>query len=385
MAKAGRKTLQNQGAQVWMMKKAQIPDSMLMQCEPFLAHMKLSGIEWRDIVLALAGVEVDELCDDWNDWHTRWSGLGRDYETQSRRAAVQGNRASLRQTLLKAAACHHFAELMFFDNPEAKFMSRRRVTRLFLDARPLLPYDVRALSIPHGDLKLPAYLLRARWSGPAPCVLLVNSLSSAKELELFALARAFLAQGLSVLVFDGPGQGELAGLHRLVIRFEQVVESVLAQAHQLPEIDSGRIGICGLGHGGYLAARSAALLPRELKACACISAGYDHDNHLRLSPLVRQELRYAFGQPNDAAMNRIAREELNLRAMPRPTTPLLAIHGKLDTVVPYESCIRLLDWARGDKDLISYPEERHACANRSDDFLPRLGRWMAGRLDSPRC
>src|SRR4051812_38077021 len=75
MANAGRKTLQNQGAHVWMMKKAQIPDAMLMQCEPFLAHMRLSGIEWRDIVLALAGMEVDELCDDWNDWHTRWSGL----------------------------------------------------------------------------------------------------------------------------------------------------------------------------------------------------------------------------------------------------------------------------------------------------------------------
>ncbi|WP_257463377.1 alpha/beta hydrolase family protein [Archangium lipolyticum] len=376
--------MQNQEAHVWTMKKAQIPDTLRMECEPFLAHMKLSGIEWRDIVLALEEVGDDALHDDWNDWHTHWTGIGHDFEGHAIREAARGNRTTQRQAMLKAATCHHLAELMFFDNPEAKFMTRRRVTRIFRQASPLLPYDVRALSIPHGNHKLPAYLLRSHWEEPVPCVLLVNSLSSAKEIELLALARAFLAQGLAVLVFDGPGQGELAGIHRMVIPFEQVVESVLAQAHRLPELDSDRIGICGLAHGGYLAARSAALLPRELKACACISAGYDHDNHLRSSPLVRQEFRYMYGQPNDAAMNRICREELNLRAIPRPTTPLLAIHGKLDSVVPYESCIRLLDWARGDKELISYPEENHTCANRSDDFLPRLGRWMADHLASPR-
>ncbi|ATB29580.1 alpha/beta hydrolase family protein [Melittangium boletus] len=378
-------TLLTQEAHAWTMKTERVPDAMRMQCEPFLAHMHLSGIEWRDILLALAGMEVDDLCDDWNDWHTRWSELGRGYENQARQGDVRSNRAALRQTLLRAAACHHMAELMFFDNPEAKFMTRRRVTRLFLDACPLLPYEVRRLSIPHGDLQLPAYLLRARWSEPAPCVLLLNSLSSAKESELLVLARAFLAQGLSVLLFDGPGQGELAGLHRMVISFERVVESVLAHVRAFPEIDSDRMGICGLGHGGYLAARSAALLPGQLKACACLSAGYDHDHHLRLSPLVRQELRYVFGQPHDAAMNRLAREELNLRSIPRLSAPLLAIHGKQDTVVPYDSCIRLLDWARGDKDLRCYPEERHGCVERTDDFLPYLGRWMAGSLGSPRC
>jgi dipeptidyl aminopeptidase/acylaminoacyl peptidase len=290
----------------------------------------------------------------------------------------------MRQTLLKAAACHHYAEFMFFDNPEAKFMTRRRVTRLFLDASPLLPRGFRTLAIPHGDLVLPAYLLGASETGPAPCVVLVNSLGSAKEVELEVLARAFLAQGLSVLLFDGPGQGELAGLHRMTVCFEQVLESVLARVCELPEVDSQRLGICGLGHGGYLAARCAALLPREFQACASISGGYDHDHHARLSPLVRQELRHAFGQPSEVAMGQLAREALNLRAIPRLTTPLLAIHGQRDTVVPMESCLRLLEWARGDRDLITYPEEKHACANRSADFLPRLGRWMASALSHPR-
>jgi dipeptidyl aminopeptidase/acylaminoacyl peptidase len=274
---------------------------------------------------------------------------------------------------------------MFFDNPEAKFMTRRRVTRLFMEASPFLPHEVQRLSIPHGELKLPAYLLRARRPGPTPCVLLVNSLSSAKECELLVLARAFLAHGLSVLLFDGPGQGELAGLHRMVLTFEDVVESVLSQARWLGELDADRIGICGLGHGGYLAARSAALLPRELKACACLSAGFDQDHHPRLSPLVRQEVRYVFGQPNEAVMSRIARESLNLRAIPRLPIPLLAIHGKQDTVVPYESCIRLLEWARGEKELLCYEEEGHGCVGRTEDFLPRLGRWMADALATPRC
>jgi dienelactone hydrolase len=356
-----------------------------MHCEPFLAHMRLSGVDWQEVVLAIAGMEFDELCDDWNDWHTSWTGVGRRYEEQARRTSLQGNRVLSGQLLMKAAACHHFAELMLFDNPEAKFATRRRVSRLFQAASPLLPYSVRTLAIPHGDLRLPAYLLRPQKAGPSPCVLLVNSLCSAKELELNVLAGAFLEEGLSVLVFDGPGQGELAGLHRMAIQFEQVVESVLAEVRQLPELDSERLGIGGLGHGGYLAARSAALLPGAFKACASLSGGYDHDNHLRWTPLVRQELRHVFGQPHDAAMNRIAREELSLRAIPRLTAPLLVIHGGQDTIMPYDSCLRLMEWARGDKDLIFYPEEPHGCANRLDDFLPRLGHWMADHLTAPRC
>jgi 2,6-dihydroxypseudooxynicotine hydrolase len=365
------------------LNQSQLPDTLFTECEPFLAHMQLSGIAWEEIVLALAGMDPDDFCDSWNDWHTRWTVMGRAYEEQAWRGDPRDSRSSRRQRLMKAAACHHYAELMFFENPEAKFMSRRRVSRLFLNASPLHPYELRTLDILHGDVLLPAYLLHSRGAGPAPCVLLVNSLSSAKEIELEVLARAFLAQGLSVVLFDGPGQGELAGLHRLPVCFENVVESVLARVRELPEVDSQRLGICGLGLGGYLAARCAALLPGEFKACASVSGGYDHDNHARLSPLVRQGFRHAFGQPDEVAMRRLAREELNLRGIPRLTIPLLAIHGQQDTLVPRESCLRLLDWARGDKDLIAYPEERHGCANRSADFLPRMGCWMASALGSP--
>ena len=61
--------------------------------------------------------------------------------------------------------------------------------------------------------------------------------------------------------------------------------------------------------------------------------------------------------------------------------PLLAIHGELDSIIPIESCERMLEWAAGETELIRYPAERHVATNYFGDFIPRFCDWMAVRLD----
>ncbi|NMO18034.1 alpha/beta hydrolase [Pyxidicoccus fallax] len=348
------------------------PTPIQALCTPLIHRMRLSGLDWDDIRSCLTALGDAPLLEEQALWHDVWTSRGHVCEARSMEAAVMRERATQRRMLLRSAACHHFAQLPFFDNPEAKFMTRRRVTRLFECARPLLPHEVQSLRVPHGDFTLPAYLLLAGTGECTPCVLLVNDLGSAKEVELHALAEEFLAHGVSVLLFDGPGQGELSGLRRLPVAFEQVVTSVLDGVSEHPRVDSGRLGICGLGHGGYLAARAAALLPERLRACISISGGYDHAHYARLPELVRAELKYAYCERSADAMERLARSELSLREVPRLDAPLLVVQDTEDPTWPRASSLQLLEWARGDRDFLCTTLEQLASA--------RLGPWMARAL-----
>jgi dipeptidyl aminopeptidase/acylaminoacyl peptidase len=210
-------------------------------------------------------------------------------------------------------------------------------------------------------------------------VVLVNGLDSAKEVELYAFAREFIARGMAAVVFDGPGQGVHIGRTPMTVDFERVVAAVLAEAVRQEEVDADRVGIFGVSFGGYLAARAAAQVP-GFRACVNLSGGYDFDNYRDVNVMVRKDFRFVFDQADDDAMEELARTGLNLRDVPPLTVPLLAIHGELDTIIPIASCERMLQWASGETELIRYPGERHVATNYFGDFIPRFSDWMAQRL-----
>ena len=75
-----------------------------------------------------------------------------------------------------------------------------------------------------------------------------------------------MARGISCLLFDGPGQGEVVRLQRLVFRpdWENVVSPVVDWAQKQRGVDPERIGIIGMSMGGALVPRAAAY-ERRLK------------------------------------------------------------------------------------------------------------------------
>ena len=168
------------------------------------------------------------------------------------------------------------------------------------------------------------------------------------------------------------------------VDFERVFGHVLSQVKRLERVDGERIGTLGLGFGGYLACRSAASFPGDVQACVSISGGFDHDDYPRLSPMVRKSFLQAFNPGSDAAMSRLAMERLNLWDVPGLTAPLLAVHSREDPRVPFASCIRLMDWARGEKELLVYPGERHVYTEHLGEFMPRVADWVAYTLAVPR-
>lgn len=348
-------------------------------CELFFSRLLLAGLDWGDITMVLKDLRKESTHTDWTDWHRRWSALGVHHEERAGKALDAGRHETARVSFRKATACHHYAEFFFFDDIPVKQASRDRVTAVFEQSRPILPEVVTPLRIDHEGTEVPGYLIAPPGAGPWPCVVLVNGLDSAKEVELYAFAREFAARGMAAVVFDGPGQGVNVGRTPMVVDFERVVASVLAETVQLPAVDPARIGIFGVSFGGYLAARSAALVP-GFQACVNLSGGFDHDSYPSINAMVREDFRHVFGRTADTDMEALARRSLNLRDVAPLQVPLLAIHGELDSIIPLESCDRMLEWAGGETELICYPGERHVATNYFGDFIPRFCDWMASKL-----
>lgn len=346
----------------------------------YFARINLCNLSWGDIVLALKGCKKDAVWSDWADWHAHWKRRGEAHEALGLAAVEADRRVSAREALLRAAACYHFAEFMYFDDPPIKEATRRRVTEVFDKAVPYLSYGYTALRIPHVGLELPGYLLTpATGDGPFPCVVLNNGMESAKEAELFGFATSFADRGVAVLAFDGPGQGELLGRHGMVVEWEDVIGSVLDFAQACPEIDGDRIGMFGVSFGGYLCLRGAAFHQDRVKAAINLSGCYDIDNFPSLRGMVLDDFCYVF-QRDPEEMCKLAVEALNLRRVPALERPLLTIHSRLDSLFPFETAERVHAWAVGEKRLIAYDHEWHVCTNHMTEFIPQFCDWMAERL-----
>jgi dienelactone hydrolase len=345
----------------------------------YFARINLCNITWGDIVLALKHCKKTAVWADWGDWHRHWKARGEVFEKIGDEAVENHRAVTARDALLRAAACYHFAEFMYFADPSIKEETRRRVTSTFLRAVPFMDHGFRRLAIPYGDLELPAYLVTPEGDGPFPTVILNNGMESAKEAELYAFAQAFLKRGLAVLLFDGPGQGELLGRHGMVVEWENVIGSVLDATQALPEVDADRIGMFGVSFGGYLCIRGAAWHQDRVKAAINLSGCYDIDNFPRLRGMVLDDFCYVF-QLGPEAMNDLAIASLNLRTTPHLERPLLTIHSKTDSLFPFDTALRVHEWARGEKELIAYDHEWHVCTNHMSEFIPLFCDWMAERL-----
>ncbi len=158
----------------------------------------------------------------------------------------------------RAAACYHFASL--FLEGGAQRACRDECRRAYACFSSLIDPPCRRVEIPFGGGVLPAYVRDA--GGDGGWVVMVGALDMCKEVEGHRFAEAFVERGLSVLAFDGPGQGELADATTMRADYETVVGAVL------DFIGDDRVGVFGASLGGYLAVRAAAMDPR---IAACIS------------------------------------------------------------------------------------------------------------------
>lgn len=184
--------------------------------------------------------------------------------------APVASKAGTETTRLRALrASQYYGQALFFvlgsDDPggeERLYKSGRRGWDTFcgLSDPPPVTADV-----PYRRTPLPVWFFRPDGSGERrPTVILTNG-SDGQNVDMWTYGvQAALERGWNALVYDGPGQGQLLFVDRVVFtpRWETVVTPLVDWLVARSDVDAGRIALTGLSMTGDLAPRAAALEDR---------------------------------------------------------------------------------------------------------------------------
>ncbi|MGG7569902.1 alpha/beta hydrolase family protein [Streptomyces sirii] len=209
-------------------------------------------------------------------------------------------------------AAQYYAQALFFvlgsDDPGSE-------ERLYRDGRGAWdtfcklcdPAPVTA-NVPYGTTPLPVWFFRPDDSGtPRPTVILTNG-SDGQDVDMWAYGvSAALERGWNALVYDGPGQGQLLFVNRVVFtpRWETVVTPLVDWLVARSDVDDARIALTGLSMGGDLAPRAAAF---EKRIAALVAMPGCLEPWLGFPPEVRKILTPSKAETNDIWNKEVAPE-----------------------------------------------------------------------------
>ncbi|MEU3064959.1 alpha/beta hydrolase family protein [Streptomyces subrutilus] len=166
-------------------------------------------------------------------------------------------------------AAQYYGQALFFvlgsDDPgseERLYRAGRGAWDTFCDL--CEPAAVKA-TVPYGATPLPVWFFRPDESGtPRPTVILTNG-SDGQNVDMWTYGvPAALERGWNALVYDGPGQGQLLFVDRVVFTptWEKVVTPLVDWLAARPDVDAAKIALTGLSMAGDLVPRAAAFEDR---------------------------------------------------------------------------------------------------------------------------
>lgn len=330
--------------------------------------------------------EAETTLRHWGDWFDHWAGKARRYETLADEAVRDGRLLSGGMLYWYGAMAYHYAQFLWFADPDRREEGQRQKVRLYDRAAPLLSPPAKRFSVALDGFLIPGFLRLPDGPGPHPCVVLLGGLESTKE-ESLLFENLCLARGLATCTFDGPGQGEFYFQARLRPDFERFTSAVVDFLEQRPEVDKDRIGILGRSLGGYYAVRSAAL-DHRFKACVAWGALFDLSHFERMHAATQAGFAYVAGYESAQSAAGYLKEAINLAGVAeRLRCPLYVQHGAKDHLMPIEQVTRLREATAGVRDVIwDVPEDgNHCCHNLAHIVRPEMADWLAQKLGGSVC
>ncbi len=222
---------------------------------------------------------------DIESWYSEWNKTASRLERTGEEFLANGHKISAREAFFRASGYYRNAGFFLDIDPDdpRSFQTWKRSRDCFMKAADLSEGLIKPVRIPFENTSLPAYLCLVDSSGAKRPLLIVHTGFDGTGEELyFEVGRAAIDRGYNVLIFEGPGQGEMIRAQKMPFRhnWETVVTPVVDFAMNLSEVDTERIALMGISFGGYLAPRAAAF---EHRIAACIANGglYDFNAIMR--------------------------------------------------------------------------------------------------------
>ncbi len=334
-----------------------------------------NGVALTDFQEVTAGLE------HWPDWCAAWSKRAAVHEALGDAVFAQGHTLSAGEHWNRAAVCYHFAKFVFVEDLAQMRAAHTKAVQCRSKALPYLQPAGERVSIPFEGTYFHGILRKPPGVENPPLVIMCMGLDSAKE-ETDAYEQPFLARGMAILAFDGPGQGESE--YELGIRgdYEVAVRAVVDWVEKRTDVDIKRIGLWGVSMGGYYAPRAAAFEPR-IKACISLSGPFDWAaNWGALNELTRETFRVRARQKTQEDARQFATTLTLKNCAHQITCPLFIVAGKLDRIVPWQDGERLAKSAKGPVEFLLLDDGNHVANNRGYRWRTQSADWMARQLSA---
>ncbi|HZN22987.1 MAG TPA: alpha/beta hydrolase [Burkholderiales bacterium] len=138
---------------------------------------------------------------------------------------------------------------------------------------------IETVELPFEGGAFPAYFVHAENSGDErnPCVVRFGGFDTQKEIQYLRGTPEITRRGISVLLVDGPGQGESIRFRGMRMRhdFEVAGSAALDYLATRRDVDMNRVGIISMSLGGYYTPRCAAM-DQRYKAAVAWGAIWDY-------------------------------------------------------------------------------------------------------------
>ena len=323
--------------------------------------------------------EVVASVQKYDDWCKAWSDKAAVHEALGREALASKKLLSAGEHLQRAGVYYHFGKFLFVHDLAQMKAAHMKAVECRKLALPHLTPPGERVAIPFEGKHLYGILRKPVGVTKPPVMIMACGLDSAKE-ETEAYEAPFLARGIAILVFDGPGQGEAEYDWPIRGNYETAVKAVCDYIETRSDVDTKRIGLWGVSLGGYYAPRSAAF-EKRVKACIALSGPYNMGNNWETIPdLTREAIRVRShartqeeGRKNAATLSMEGVAE-------RITCPIYIVAGKQDRVVPWQDAERLSKEVKGPVVFSLIEDGNHVANNRGYKWRLQTADWMAEQL-----
>lgn len=213
---------------------------------------------------------------DINSWYQAWITTANRLNGIASDMQQKGDLVSAKEAFLRASNYYRTAGFYMVapDDHQKSNNAMSLSKRAFINATAYLP-SLQPVKIPYENTALPGYFIRSKENN-APILIIHSGYDGTAEELFFEAGIAAHKRGYNVLLFEGPGQGDVLRTLGLPFRpdWEHVVTPVIDYVMTLPNINKDKIALMGISMGGYLAARAAAFDDR-IKACIVNGGVYD--------------------------------------------------------------------------------------------------------------
>src|SRR6266540_4874395 len=213
------------------------------------------GADFGEVMTVIPAIKEG----DFDSWYRAWSRLARAVAGRSEALIDPVSRGSAR---LRASSYMRSAEFFLASSDSRRESAAAFYRELFYEGLQDLEVDVFRSNAPYGGVTMETMFLRSP-SAPHDDVLVVHGGFEYKHEEIyFAIGAGAVARGFHVLIWEGPGQGQLLRSHgrTFVPQWEEPASVALDSLleHCRPRAVVG----VGVSLGGHLMARAAAHLDR---------------------------------------------------------------------------------------------------------------------------